>query len=258
MSATDLTRAVPQGQDTLTDERVEELHAAARAGNPDAAREYGRLRLLVPTEELEPWLRKASTRRPKDLTAANLLAGSLVGEIDYMVSDFDYEPGNPPDAIATGRAAAEDLYARVLAADPGNSTATAGLAALRELLDRDGTQRLPEQTGHSWYVVDRETASGSVVCLERLVVAEPAELRWACDRWAGIHEEWWGEAYLTLRTVQAGAEVDRIDLTAHVHEGLTDWSTVTIPPLTGDPLPPGHPVRIADRIAHYGYLQYLT
>jgi hypothetical protein len=55
---------------------------------------------------------------------------------------------------------------------------------------------------------------------------------------------------LDLFTYSDGRLDSVVRLARHFHaDGTLDWDAVEIPPLTGDPLPAGHPVGIG----HYGY-----
>ncbi|WP_327392784.1 hypothetical protein OG533_23825 [Streptomyces sp. NBC_01186] len=76
----------------ITEETTERLRVAATAGDPDAARELGRLSCMLRSDSPEhlvdpdflltwpeePWLRAALRIRPDDRLAAVLLAGRLV------------------------------------------------------------------------------------------------------------------------------------------------------------------------------------
>ncbi len=79
------------------DEKVAAVRAAAEAGQPDAARELGRLLCLLSDDAAEEateftglaawpaerWLRVALGARPDDLLTAVLLAGLLLVQIDH-------------------------------------------------------------------------------------------------------------------------------------------------------------------------------
>jgi hypothetical protein len=210
---------------------------AANAGDPDAAREFGRLLGLLDIEgdadgtlPCERWLRSAVAARPDDAEAAVLLAGRLAQQAGRK------------------REEARELYERVLRADPEHPAARAGLAAVQGRLDEAGAD------GYGYYLVQGEYWSGTDGRRERLVVADPHELRWACDAWLAdcapssfhIYELSVCTAGERLSTTNLGAVVPAAD-------GSLNWDAVAIPPLPTEPLPVGHPVRIDGVTIHYGW-----
>ncbi|MFF1918071.1 hypothetical protein ACFVYE_42415 [Streptomyces sp. NPDC058239] len=224
---------------TSTEAETAALRAAAEAGDADAARELGRLLCLVPfdvTEEpkefsdfeptwpAEQWLRTALDAQPDDALAAVLLAGLLIVQIDHWQLRVGADPEADEDEIEEANtrrtAEAEELHTRVArhahgaAAGTLRRTALAGRAALAELSAEDGRQTAAD---YACYVVELDWWSGSVNSTERLVVADPEELRWACDKWLGAL---YGDGpipadSLTLTVYEPGEEPKQVDLSAH-------------------------------------------
>ncbi|MFG3709158.1 hypothetical protein ACGF7U_31130 [Micromonospora sp. NPDC047670] len=238
-------------------EKVAALREAAEMNDAEAARELGRLMCLVPqdpkargqveafdfdvTWPAEPWLRAATSARAEDGLAKKLLAGVLIRQIAYwqsvdQIGSPDVDGAELAAANNRRQAEAERLYSDVLRANPDDRTARAGLNALLEanvIVDD-----YPTEEGFSFYRVENELWSGSVCTLERLVVTDPDELRWACDAWLGLDPDW-PVGDLTLVVYRHGTETDRISLAEHFDETM-DWSAVTIPPLAGEILPVEH------------------
>ncbi|MEV0390979.1 hypothetical protein [Nonomuraea sp. NPDC050643] len=252
----------------ITEETITRLRAAATGGDPDAARELGRLLCLLRTDSLEvagdgdflatwpeePWLRAALRARPDDRLAAVLLAGRLVQQIAFWRIDDDHaaEHGEDDRTLARRRDEAQALYARVLEAEPGHSVARAGVAALNAWADDDGAPA--KEPSFSYYELDMTAGSGSYVHSERVVATDPDEVRWACS-WlvapmvAEVGEPPYG-VDLHLFTYAGGRCDGIVDLGERfTADGTLDWDAVEIPPLTGEPLPVGHPVGFG----HYGY-----
>lgn len=141
----------------------------------------------------------------------------------------------------------------MLEAEPDNPAARAGAAALNAWADDTGAPE-DKEPPFSYYELIMEAGSGSFDHTERVVATHPDEVRWACS-WlvapvlAEVEEPPYG-VDLTLFTYSAGRFDGTIDLGKHLNAGGTfDWDAVEIPPLTGEPLPAGHPVGIG----HYGY-----
>ncbi|MCU4748598.1 hypothetical protein [Streptomyces sp. G-5] len=225
----------------IDENRLAALHNEAITGNPEAARELGRLLCLLPDEPDgeawplphwpgEPWLRAALTARPGDTSAAVLLAGVLAQQIELR-----YVLGDPDSAIARRQGEALHLYRAVLRTDPGHPTARAGLEVLR----RPATALTSDDT-YSYYRLDGTPPEGGTA---RLITPDPHELRWAARSLLGA-------ADLAL-TVHTPADKPH---TVQLPDGLLP---ADLPELPGPALPPGHPVRLAlDRaevIAYYGY-----
>jgi hypothetical protein len=253
----------------ISEETITGLRAVATAGDPDAARELGRLLCMLRTDSREqsvdgefrsawpeePWLRAALRARPDDQLAAVLLAGRLVQQIAYWRIDDDHATAHGEDdhTRARRRDEAHVLYARVLEAEPGNPAARAGAAALNAWADDTGALE-DKEPPFSYYELNMEAGSGSFSHSERVVATDPDEVRWACS-WlvapvvAEVGEPPYG-VDLHLFTYSAGRFDGTIDLGEHfTADGTLDWGAVEIPPLTGEPLPVGHPVGLG----HYGY-----
>ena len=179
----------------ITEEMITRLRAAATAGDPDAARELGRLLCMLRTDSREhimdgeyvaawpeePWLRAALRARSDDRLAAVLLAGRLVQQIAYWQIDEDHAIAHGEDdhTFTRRRDEAHALYAQVLKADPGDPAARAGAAALNALVDGIGT--LEKEPPFSYYELNLEAGSGSFVHSERVVTTHPDEVRWTCS-----------------------------------------------------------------------------
>ncbi|WP_433515297.1 hypothetical protein ACQP2T_06570 [Nonomuraea sp. CA-143628] len=255
----------------VTEELISRLRAAATAGDPDSARELGRLLCMLRADSLEelmngeflatwpeePWLRAAMRARPDDQLAAVMLAGRLVQQIAYWHIDDDHAIAHGEDdrTLARRRDEAHALYARVLNADPGNLAARAGVATLRALVDRTGPiDVLEKEPPFSYYELHLEMGSGSFSHSERVVTTHPDEVRWACS-WlmapvvAEVEEPPFG-VDLHLFAYTEGQFGGTIHLGEHFHaDGTLNWDAVEIPPLIGEPLPVGHPAGTS----HYGY-----
>lgn len=245
-----------------TEARYTALRAAAEGGDLVSAREYARLAALLRDEDqdaAEKRLRDLSQRLPGDPPATHLLAAHLLRGVVATVEDFSYRPHDASPELDRSIAEITGLYQGLLTRDPRDGVARAGLAALRELRDEGGEQHVAPAYECCWYVMERETGSGSVEFLQRLVVTDPDELRWACERWAGTEEGYWDQGYLTLTSYEAGVAADRIDLAEHADAEGTDWDAVEIPSLTGIPLPAGRPVRVeGGGLAHHGYFEHIS
>ncbi|MGP3965895.1 hypothetical protein ACTWPT_59140 [Nonomuraea sp. 3N208] len=255
----------------ITEETIKRLRAAATAGDPDAARELGRLLCMLRSDSLEhlmdprflltrpeePWLRAALHARPNDRLAAVLLAGRLLQQIAYWKIDDDNANAHGEDehTLARRRDEAHALYTQVLKAAPDNPAARAGIAALNAWTDNsDDTGVLEKDPPFSYYELNLDLGSGSFLHSERVVTTHPDEVRWACS-WllapvlAEVQEPPFG-VDLTLFTYLDGRFDGIIRLDEHLNaDGTLGWDAIKIPPLTGEPLPAGHPVGIR----HYGY-----
>jgi hypothetical protein len=223
----------------INEDTITRLRAAAVAGNPDAARELGRLLRMLRTDSLEdamdsdflatwpeePWLRAALRARPDDRLAAVLLAGRLVQQIAFRQIDDDHATAHGEDdgTLARRHDEAHALYASVLRTDPGNAAARAGVAALNAWADDTGDLE-KEPRGALGLLPARGPDGGA-------------------GRGASLRRG--------PRSVHLLGRLDSVvRLARHFHaDGTLDWDAVEIPPLTGDPLPAGHPVGIG----HYGY-----
>ncbi|WP_157419717.1 hypothetical protein [Actinomadura kijaniata] len=242
-------------------ERVAALRTAAQDGDGEAAREYGRLLGLLPSVVVgeeepvwsgEPWLRAAVAARPGDALARTLLGSLLVTQVAEWRNIIEIAPDVDVAAIeaanARRREEAVELLGGVLRDDPEAPTPKACLAALAEV--SGGGDYPEEESGvfpYDYHRVRTELWSGSVCTTVQLVVTDPDELRWACDSWLD-HEVLAGA--LTLTSYSRGERIG----TAALPEGPTgtvDWEAVTIPPLPGVPLPPGHPA--PHWRAYYGF-----
>ncbi|MGP4016729.1 hypothetical protein [Saccharopolyspora sp. 5N708] len=238
----------------------------AEAGDPVAAREFGRLLCLSPPaaeEETvaqlwpgERWLRVALTADPGDSTAAKLLAARLIQQIDFMQvaeSAFD-EDDDVDEAIADRHGEAAELYDRILRADPDDRAAREGLAMLRGVVDGDGAT--PAAGGYSYYLVQLDSVSGSAGHYEELVVTDVDELRWACDNWFRREGPRIGFTLAAVISGERGRSISldpvRVDDT-----GATNWDAVVIPPLSGELLPIGSPACSDAFRYHYGYTLHL-
>lgn len=250
----------------ITDESFETLRAAATAGDPDAARELGRLLCMLrsdldhvtnpdflPTWPEERWLRATLRARPDDRLAGLLLAGRLVQQINYWTIDADNANayGEDERTLARRRDEAHALYTQALAAVPDDATARAGLATLNAWA---GDADLPNDPPFSYYEVTLETGSGSYGHSESVVASHPDEVRWAAPRLlapvvAAVPEPPFG-VELTLLVHSDGRCECVVRLDEHLAaDGTPRWDIIEIPPLDGDPLPVGHPVGTR----HYGY-----
>ncbi|MWA04987.1 hypothetical protein F8568_032405 [Actinomadura sp. LD22] len=255
----------------ITEETITRLRAAATAGDPDAARELGRLLCMLRSDSLErlrdpeflltwpeePWLRAALRARPDDRLAAVVLAGRLVQQIAYWQLNDDNANAHGEDehTLARRRNEAHALYTQVLETAPDDPAARAGIAALHAWTDDTAsTDALENEPPFSYYELTLDMGSGSFLHTESVVTTHPDEVRWACP-WllapvvAAVKEPPFG-VELTLFTYSGG----RFDSVVHLHEhlnadGTLAWDAIEIPPLTGNPLPAGHPVGTR----HYGY-----
>jgi hypothetical protein len=246
------------------DARLTSLRVAASAGDVDAARELGRLLSLLPADpgfdqlsepqrvHVEPWLRQVLSSRPDDPVAILLLAGRL--SVDALQAEaLDTE--EDADALLDE---ARALYQRLLDADPTGPHAPAARLGLAELRDMTGDEGdADEPTGEesspvfSFYLVEAQAGSGSVVADESLVATDPDELRWACDFWLRMVEagEGWPPDGLTLTVHTDAGTTTTVELS-----GKVDWSEVPLAPLPGRPLPAGWPARTGSgTLVHYGY-----
>lgn len=251
---------------------MERLRGAADGGDAGAARELGRLLSMLRADvdeqvEIdehtwpeEQWLRAAVQARPDDRVAAVLLAGRLVQQIAHWSKDPDYaeEHGEDEETLERREAEARALYERVLADDPDDPTARVGLATLvawaHDGEDNTGGDVLDAEPPYWFYSVELGMGSGSFNHSETVITTDLDEARWALARLlAPVLAEVGGpplgvELHLFVHGNGEVQEVVRLD--DHLdRDGRVDWDAVTVPPLTGEPLPPGHPVGVD----HYGY-----
>lgn len=250
------------------DDDMAALRSAATSGDPDAARDLGRLLCLVPADPADPadsdrgddtenchpgesWLRRTLAARPDDTSAAILLATRLALQLSQQVAVGEEEPELRDEAVT--------LYRRVLGREPDHHGARIGLAELRELYEEtddpaDDADCPESPQPYGFYLIETDTGSGSVNYHESLVVTDPDELRWACDRWLDVNypEPEYRPFPLALEVWSGTVRLSTVDL---VHsEGTIDWAAVTVPPLPGPPLPVGCPMRTSDGLVrHYGY-----
>ncbi|MGV9351205.1 hypothetical protein ACWDSD_42125 [Streptomyces spiralis] len=251
----------------ITDETIKRLRAAATAGDPDAARELGRLLCMLRSDSLEHlmdpgflltwpeerWLRAALRARPDDRLASVLLAGRLVQQINFWKIDDDNANAHGEDehTLARRRDEAHALYTQTLKAVPDDPAARAGIAAL---IAWAGDTDIPEDPPFSYYDLTLDMGYGSYSHSETVVTTDPDEVRWACP-WllapvvAEVKEPPFG-VELTLFIYSDGRCDSVIRLDEHLQaDGTLAWDSVEIPPLNGEPLPAGHPVGTL----HYGY-----
>jgi hypothetical protein len=257
---------------TIAEELTSALRTAADAGDLDAARELGRLLSLLPVDpacydpltgpvstwsELD-WLRVVVEARPEDLTTANLLAGRLVQQIGYLKESW----GDHENAIDALREEAEELYARVLRADPADPTARAGRARVAELFGHETEAEQHEE--YTFLLAEYGYQSGGGGGSAYMVVVDPGELRWALDVWLKMNEGIWDEevglggAWFTLTTVDHGTVVNEIDLEEHIADGLLDWDSIIISTPAGPPLPTGHPPLLNGLRHDFGYSEVVA
>jgi hypothetical protein len=252
----------------ITEETIRKLRATATAGDADGARELGRLLCMLRSDSLEqlmnpeeflltwpeePWLRAALHARPDDRLAAVLLAGRLVQQIAYWTIDDDNADAHGEDehTLARRRDEAHALYTHVLQSAPDDPAARAGIAALNAWADDTGTFEDPP---FSYYELNLDMGSGSFLHSESVITTHPDEVRWASSRLltpvvAEVKEPPFG-VDLTLFTYSDGQFDTIVRLHEHLNaDGTLAWDAIEIPPLAGDPLPPGHPVGTR----HYGY-----
>lgn len=260
---------------TSIEDRVAALRTAAGAGDPDAALELGRLLCLLPLDPADPaaesvddenyttqwpgvpWLRASLAARPGDVSAATLLAGQLVRQVDHWMNLLEVNPGYAAetadgDHTAADRAReAHALYSRVLDSVPSHPVASAGLMELDALTRRSAAARDASQD-YDYYLAQMADTSGSVSYTQSLVTTDPDELRWACDRWMEIvgGPSTVGFQAFALSVFSRGQEVHTIDLGPHTARSI-DWDAFAVPPLAGPLLPSGHPAQGGQ--AHYGY-----
>lgn len=249
------------------DEKIARLRSAAETGEPDAARELGRLLSLTVTDPAEPgdgepefpeerWLRAAVAARPDDVEALTLLAGRLAAQASHWEN---YWANNPDGMAADGKdestieqlqTEVRDLHARILAAVPPAHTEP-GLDRLAELLDTRDTESVVTAP-YSFYALEDEGGGGSMVYTLTFIATDPEEIRWACDQWLTLSEGGMGE--LTFSTYVDGAETSRVDLDEHRDGASVSWDSVPVPELTGTLLPAGLPVSGArySTVAYYG------
>lgn len=268
----------------ITDKFLAKLRSRAVAGDPDAARELGRLFNLPPGDPAdtravdrpgwpgEPWLRAALRGRPDDTAAALLLAGQLLRQI------YEESVLGPSDIVgmAESRRAnekriqeADELYSRVRRRDPGDETAKVGLDVLTSL--REEKRWVPAVSAHSFYLLVMGIYSGSAGSTFRWAIPDLDELRWAFDVVTPSMQDYLfldgGErppVELRFSLVENGCVVHSIDLGGSVvHHGEADldrlnWDGLDVPPLGGEPLPVGHMVAITDGVCpvHYGFSVY--
>ncbi|GLY72772.1 hypothetical protein [Actinoallomurus iriomotensis] len=257
------------------DAAFERLHADAAAGDPRAAGELGRLLCLLPQDgsltawswlapewPAEPWLRAALASRPDDIDSAALLAGLLTQrfETGLQVHDGDSDTALQDEATA--------LYSRILGRDPDNATAKAGLAAIQDLLEPAGTTPV---SGYGFYCATWSAHSGSAGWVSLLVATDPREFRWAFDRQlrCGLDGDddpavFFADTEPAITVYRSGEPTRLIRLERHLGrsaERPVEWSEFTLPSLTGDLLPVGHPAQVrlghgSERLAFYGSSVY--
>jgi len=268
----------------ITTEHVNWLRTAAAAGDSRAALELGKLLCLTDTDPHgsggigpwwpeEPWLRAAAQALPHDVEALMLLAGRLAqqvsrlgdlldiqaGDPDDLENVLDLEVGNPDamkaygenaDTVRRRRSEAEELYARIRAADPPGDWEP-GLDELGYLL---GAREQPcTDRGYSFYALRDDGWSGSAHFSVTIVASDADEIRWACDRWLASFEG--GLGNLILDVYEVGAATRSIDLREHLDYDTVDWRALTVPDLSGRRLPAGSPV--PGRGLYYGFSEDL-
>jgi hypothetical protein len=279
------------GTELPLDAVLERLHADAAAGDSRAAGELGRLLCLLPQDgavlpwswaapewPAEPWLRAALATRPDDIAAAALLAGLLTQRFETGRQDHDGDPGA---AITALQDEATALYSRIMGRDPDNRTAKAGLAAIQDILSSfdEPADDLPAHTtpapGYSFYCATWSAYSGSAGWVGFLVATDPGEFRWAFDLQlrCGLEDDDDPAALLedaepTIAVYSSGEPTTVIRLEPHLGrsaERPVEWAEFTLPPLTGELLPIGHPAPVrlgsghldgSEHLAFYGSSGY--
>ncbi|MFG2548321.1 tetratricopeptide repeat protein [Streptomyces sp. NPDC048581] len=245
----------------INDEKITRLETAATAGDARAARELGRLLSLTVTDDPEAdqtwpeerWLRAALKADPHDVEPLMLLTGRLAQQVSYWENGLEMNPdmvgecGEDEGTVERRRTEAQELYARIRAIGPGVD-AEAGLDELAVLLGL--SDKPPAEDTYSFYLLEDEVWSGSVVHAAIIVASDPDEIRWACDRWLALSDGGFGGPP-TLLTYVDGSEVSSIDLGEHSTDGVMGWATVAVPELTGTRLPSGLPV--PGRDLYYGF-----
>ena len=132
----------------------------------------------------------------------------------------------------------------------------------------------PSEGRYGWYVLElgQMVDNYGTNAFERLMTADAAELRWACE---GMFRNLRGDPFhgdaphddqppecLTLSVYDAGHERGDIDLTPYLRTApdtapRVDWSAFSIPPLKSTPLPPGRPalswLSLGPDTVHYGF-----
>ncbi|MFC8799523.1 hypothetical protein ACFT2C_17450 [Promicromonospora sp. NPDC057138] len=236
------------------DEKIAGLRAAAENGDPEAARELGRLLSLTLTDPQEPgegepewpeerWLRAAVQARPDDVEALMLLAGRLAAQSSSWENYWEMNPdemaaeGKDESTISRMWAEVSDLHTRILAAGPPPH-AVPGLERLGELVDVHAES--VAEAAYSFYALQDDAQSGSVLNILIVVATDLDELRWACDQWLALTDG--GIGQLTVRTYVDGDETSQVDLDEHLDGARVAWDAVPVPELTGTLLPAGLPV----------------
>lgn len=258
----------------IDDVTITRLRTAATVGDTQAAYELARLLCLtaadpadssadfaVQTWPEEPWLRAVLSTRPLAVPAMTLLVGRLIQQIDHWQNMLDLNPGAAEEygedetTIRRRQIEAEELFARIGAADPENHLTGPGPAEWAELIglpaDSRGTVAAHHhEAAYSFYVLDDTAYGGSVAHCATIVATCPDELRWACDQWNSVVEGCGMSGEPTLTTYTHGEEASVINLADYFDQAI-EWDAFTLPPLVGIPLPAGLPV--PGRGLHYGF-----
>ncbi|WP_433185426.1 tetratricopeptide repeat protein [Actinoallomurus sp. CA-150999] len=138
----------------------------------------------------------------------------------------------------------------------------------------DPPEGFPSEGRYGWYVLEfgQMVDNYGTNAFERLMTADPAELRWASE---GLFRNLRGDPFhgdapgddqppecLTLSVYDAGHDRGDIDLTPYLRTApdvapRVDWSAFSIPPLKSTPLPPGRPalswLSLGPDTVHYGF-----
>ncbi|MEU4232608.1 hypothetical protein AB0F17_50645 [Nonomuraea sp. NPDC026600] len=180
---------------------------------------------------------------------------------------------DPADSLAVGLLATALRWQE----DPQAMEWSRRFQALRTEIRWDGEP--PAERGHdraahgrfSWYLLEIEYESDPLhgdVVTDTVVTGDLDVLRWVCDRHLAarlkaVLQDGDGDCgSVELALFERGELVANIDLTPHLQIGddgspHIDWTADSLPSLTltGEPLPPGHPVTEAPRMAvtHYGH-----
>jgi hypothetical protein len=162
-------------------------------------------RTVAAQDEAERLLTRVLEIRPDDAAAATTLAGLWYGRWTSL------------DEAAAGRHDQSEL---------------AGQTSTVDIQDAD-----------SWYLVQRTfvCSNNGDLDLQMLLTADPAELRWACDRWASQWRPMDPARGKSLTLLVGDGGVTTIDLTPHLsgeRPPRVDWAALPLPTLRGNTVVP--------------------